>query len=575
MKSWKDQLKDVKRALREADSGEERGEKPAELDFEPPKSWLADDDSKSKRGEDSKSKSRPTLIPTKMADRQTGVHHRGAPTIRQSATPSTVSSQSDKPSAPSNRTTTPPVFRPRIEGVHAMCMPEWSEVGRSLQHPDRQGDKVAPMVVRIGVDFGTAFTKVAIRAGVDLVPVDWHAVTGDESPTGRYVVPGFIVRAPDGEYCWQRLAEPHVLGNLKLPVIEMAGSDECPAATLAYLALVIRYARAFLYRHPEVGRKLVARSLRWELNLGCPTEPHEKPEVVHLFQHIARTAWRLAAEADLRESRITAAWRSDETNIGLETEPGVMPEFVAQIAGYLGSPQVSEGLHALIDVGAATLDVATFNVVMPYDLDSSPRIPIFFSAICPLGTHYLCYNRYSRLDRDLAWDDAAPVESADSFAKRYRRRREDVDAVDSDFVDRVMSCITEVIDGTRTNRRGAPEIRTRLGEYRKTSVWRTGLPIFITGGGSGCELYRRAIEAVRRELARRIGASSPFRFVELDPLGGKFPQFDIEISGRLTVAIGLTEDAENIARVVPHRDIEPITQPAKERVDHTEIYGDR
>lgn len=421
------------------------------------------------------------------------------------------------------------------------------------------------MVVRIGVDFGTAFTKVAIRAGVDLVPVDWFAVTGDESPTGRYVMPGFVVRVPDGEYCWRRLTESDVRGNLKLSVIEMAGSDECPAATLAYLALVIRYARAFLYRHPEVGRKLVTRSLRWELNVGCPTEPHEKLEVVRLFGRITRTAWRLATGDSLRESDIAAAWMADEAAIGLETEPGVVPEFVAQIAGYLGSPQVAGGLHALIDVGAATLDVATFNVVLGNDLDSSPRIPIFFSAVRPLGTHYLYHNRHSRLDLDLEWDDASPVEPADGFAKRYGKRSGEVDAVDADFVSRVANCIAGVIDGTRTNTRGDP----------RSPAWREGLPIFVTGGGSGCDLYRRAIDAVQIEMKRRSGSSSRFRFIEMDPLGAKVPQLGVGTGGRLTVAIGLTQDAENIARVVPHRDIEPISQGAKERVHHSEIYGNR
>lgn len=421
------------------------------------------------------------------------------------------------------------------------------------------------MVVRMGVDFGTAFTKVAIRAGVDLVPIDWSTVKGDDSPTGRYLLPGFVVRAPDGEYCWRRLAESDVRGNLKLPVIEMAGSEECPTATIAYLALVIRYARAFLYRHPEVGRKLVARSLRWELNVGCPTEPHEKPEVVRLFGRIARTAWRLAAEDNLRESDIAAAWLAEEPAIGLETEPGVVPEFVAQIAGYLGSPQVSEGMHALIDVGAATLDVATFNVVLGNDLDSSPRIPIFFSAVRPLGTHYLYHNRHSRLDLELAWDDASPVEPADGFAKRHGKRSGEVDAVDDDFVSRVANCIAGVIDGTRTNTRGDP----------RSLAWREGLPIFVTGGGSGCDVYRRAIDAVQDGMKRRLGPSSRFRFIEMDPLGAKLPQFSVETGGRLTVAVGLTQDAENIARVVPHRDIGPVSQTVKVRVDHSEIYGDR
>jgi len=426
------------------------------------------------------------------------------------------------------------------------------------------------MVVRIGLDFGTAFTKVAIRAGADLVPVDWSAVTGDSSVAGRYVLPGFVRRTSNGEYCWRRCADGEIVGNLKLSVIEMADSDECPTAecptaTLAYLALVIRYTRAFLYRDPDVGRKLVGRSLRWELNIGCPTEPHERPKVIELLRRIARTAWRMASVDDLCEPNIAAAWRSDEADVGLETEPGVVPEFVAQIAGYLGSPQVSAGLHALIDIGAATLDVATFNVVLPNNQDSSPRVPIFFSAVRRLGTHYLYHNRHSKLDLDFAWDDAAPVEPADGFAKRYGRRPNEVDTYDSEFVNKVAKCIANVIDGTRTNARGDP----------RSPAWREGLPIFMTGGGSSCELYRRAVEAGQIDLRRRIGTSSRFRFIKMDPLGARFPQFGTEIEGRLTVAIGLTEDAENIARVVPHRDIEPITHAVRQRVDHTELYEDR
>lgn len=154
-------------------------------------------------------------------------------------------------------------------------------------------------------------------------------------------------------------------------------------------AEVIRYSRAFLYRHPEVGRKLANRTLRWELNIGCPTEPHENPLVVERFRHVARTAWWLAGRDDLDAAIIRTAWDRRDLDTGLETEPGVVPEFVAQIAGYLRSPQVNDGLHALVDVGAATLDVATFNVVLPRDGNSAPRIPIFFSAVKPLGTHFL------------------------------------------------------------------------------------------------------------------------------------------------------------------------------------------
>ncbi|EIU7171652.1 hypothetical protein FA213_16665 [Pseudomonas aeruginosa] len=583
MKSWKEQLRDVKRTLQADQSNEPLEEKPAVVDFVPPASWLeASDNSK----DDTPSPGPKSSVihgrrdPCKMerppaagiASVTTGASsERGGPGANNQKEDAARSLPGD-PQIPEgarsptqNHTASTPVFRPHVDAGRSLAMPGWADAGSSLQHPEQQGGRTAPMVVRVGVDFGTAFTKVAIRAGGDLVRVDWSAVTGDESPAGRYVIPGFVHRAPDGEYFWRRLAETDIQGNLKLPLIDMAGSDECPMATLAYLALVIRYARAFLYRHPQVGRKLAVRSLRWELNVGCPTEPHKPQEVDALFRRIARTAWQLAGANHLQDSNIVAAWMSGEADVGLETEPGVVPEFVAQIAGYLGSPQVSEGLHALIDIGAATLDVATFNVVLPNDLDSSPRIPIFFSAVRPLGTHYLYHNRHSRLDLDFAWDDAAPVEPSDGFAKRYGKRPDDVDAVDSEFIDKVARCIAAVTDGTRTNSRGDP----------RSSAWSEGLPIFVTGGGSSCELYRRAVDAGELDLKQRMNdLLSRFRFIERDPLGAKFPHFSIEIAGRLSVAIGLTEDAESIARVVPHREIGPIMRTVTERIDHMELYGD-
>ena len=542
MKSWKDQLRDLKNALRGSGRDKERGDEKPKIGFDPPPAWLAGGQP----------------IPKKPPARNP---------VPKPATPvaAVVVSATKPPPRPS--VPAPPPFKPRIDDGFALNMPEWSDVGRSLQHPEHQGERSAPMAVRVGVDFGTAFTKVAIRAGVDLVPVEWSAVTGDDSETGRYVVPGFVVRAPDGEFCWRRLTEADIRGNLKLPVIEMAGADECPIATLAYLALVIRYARAFLYRNAEIGRKLVGRSLRWELNIGCPTEPHESPKVVDIFRRIARTAWLLAAEDRLAEQDVLAAWSLADSAIDLEAEPGVVPEFVAQIAGYLGSPQVKEGLHSLIDVGAATLDVATFNVVLRNDRASPPRIPIFFSAVRPLGTHYLRHNRHSRLGLDLSWNDAAPVEPTDEFGQRHDKPFDAVIEVDEEFAGKVAHCVIGVIDGTRTSARGDP----------RSAAWRDGLPIFVTGGGSNCVLYRQAVEVVQREVRLRVGqrqgSSTPFRLIELSPTAGNARQ--LAAGDRLTVALGLTEDAENIARVVPHRDIEPITYSMPERVDHTDLYGGR
>jgi hypothetical protein len=454
-------------------------------------------------------------------------------------------------------------FRPHIKSNLHLSMPQWGDAGKVLMHPECSGGtKARPMLVRIGLDFGTAFTKVAIRAGSNVVLVDWSDVTGEQTESGRYVMPGFVCR-DQGEYCWRPVASTAIEGNLKLPVIDSPLSDACPNATLAFLALVIRYARGFLYRHPDIGPTLTKRLLRWELNIGCPTEPHERQEVVDSLRKIAGTAWLLAGAAKLTEASIAAAWKGIDTDTGLETEPGVIPEFVAQIAGYLQSSQAKDGLHALVDVGAATIDVATFNVVRAKPSAPPPTIPIFFSAVKPFGTHYLSLERHAELNLPMAWDDATPIEPGDTFAKNHGLATSVVSSIDAHFKKSVVRCISRVIDGTRTNNRGDPE----------SAAWREGLPIFVTGGGAGCELYRSAIGNAEDEIKKNSTRAS-FRFIPLDVLGTRVHGVDQEAGVRATVAIGLTEDAESIARVVPHRDIERITHPLRDRDDHTQLYGD-
>ncbi|KAA3623340.1 MAG: hypothetical protein DWQ08_11735 [Proteobacteria bacterium] len=539
MKGWKEQLREIKGAIADSLAGRKR------------------DDRSKESGPETRLPSRLNIPVAKAHSSKAG---KGTPVETRTRLPA------EKPLRPA--------FRPRVAGGLALAMPDWGDSGQSLQYPGRRDGNFPPMVARIGVDFGTAFTKVAVRAGVDLVPIDWSPVTGDDSSMGRYVLPGMVGRTSDGQYCWDPTVASSLAGNLKLPVIDMAGSEECPTDAMAYLALVIRYSRAFLYRHKDLASKLAGRTLRWELNIGCPTEPHENPEVVRQFERIARVAWNLAADTELRASRIADEWKTAERSMGLEAEPGVVPEFVAQIAGYLESPQAGEGLHALIDIGAATLDVATFNVLKPNNLESLPVIPIFFSAVRPLGTHFLQYRRHSSLGLEPEWDDSVPVDSSDDFAKRHGKSPDAVQQADSGFAKEAVNCIVRIIDATRTNRRGTCELRDRWGRYHKGSVWRDGLPLFVTGGGASSDFYGRVIESAESDLRKRIGGLGKFRFIELDPFGGTFSNLGEEEARRLTVAIGLTEDSENIARITPHRYIEPIKRAVKERKDHGDLYSD-
>lgn len=62
----------------------------------------------------------------------------------------------------------------------------------------------------------------------------------------------------------------------------------------------------------------------------------------------------------------------------------LFPEFVAQVAVYARSPQRQDGLHLLVDCGAGTLDIATFNVGRQPGTNED-IYPILQSEVAPLG----------------------------------------------------------------------------------------------------------------------------------------------------------------------------------------------
>ena len=560
MKGWKEQLLEVKRALREQRSPpvEPSRRIPPKREASRPAPELPTKTARAITQLNKKPRKPPASAykgGPRVGSPKQGIGRPTAPSPSKPVVPApqTISGQDAKKVLP---------FQPQIEAGRYLALPVWSDAGRQLQHPEYRG-RGAPMPVRIGIDFGTAFTKVAIRSGFDQVAIDWSEVTQNQTPTGRYVVPGFVHRSPNGQYGWWRDPSVEIAGNLKLSLIEDVETTEPPRQTLAFLALVIRYARASLYRHPDLSKKLRTRGLAWELNIGCPTRPHEEESVVARLRRVASTSWVLAGLDHLDDSTIQGAWQRTGRPACLEKEPDVVPEFVAQIAGYLKSGQPNDGLHALIDIGAGTLDVATFNLVLPRPgHDEIPTIPIFFSSVSHLGTHYLSQCRHSGLGLDMTWDDSAPISDSKTFASAHGIELSVLQNIESRFRNDVTRCIFSVVDATRTNRKGDPT----------AEAWNSVLPIFVTGGASSSDVYRRAIRNSELQLIRRLGQTTKFRFFELDPSGNSGPRRPVsDEHGRLTVARGLTEDAEAIARIIPHRDIHPMTWGQKERPDPPEV----
>lgn len=459
-------------------------------------------------------------------------------------------------------TNTSAEFKPKFDAKHNFTLPSWFCSGQQLQHPEQQTNTARPIMVRIGIDFGTAFTKVAAKVGLDTVIIDWSPLTGKTDSNSRNLLPGIVAKAVNGQYCWEDFTANTLLTNLKLPLLNEGNLEQCPVASIAYLALVICYTRAAMYQHPEYGRKLASSNLRWELNIGCATEPHDKIHIVKRIEKVALLAWHLSSKNDLSDDLITSLWHKSLGLGGLEALPGVVPEFIAQIASYLSSPQLREGLHILVDVGAATLDVASFNVVQDRE-NYSVKIPIFFSRVVKQGTHFLNLHRHTQLGLTPSWDDTLQIQSRHQFAMDNHLDALAVEKVDLQFKKAVVDTIYCVIKNTKTSLKGDPN----------STAWQSGLPVFLTGGGSAFELYKGAIGAVEQTFKNNYQLYHHFRLVPYNTNALRYSSLNEQVDGRLTVALGLTEDAESIARIIPSRDICDLQRGEKQSLSHNELYA--
>jgi hypothetical protein len=448
-----------------------------------------------------------------------------------------------RPCSPQNKSSNPEVKlgaipQASIARTEEFKIPDsWVKEGIYLQPPNALGGPV--LTVRIGIDFGTAYTKMAISAAQKVFLIDWDGV---RLSSQRYLLPGELsVESDTSTWLGRKSADANVINNLKLPFL--SGQDpglEASAKAVVFLAWLMRYARAWLYHtQPSLVKN---RRLAWEVNIGIPTDSYASDPLKPIYSRIGCCGWQLSqtqGEPALAiASSMLKAESPDLQAIGLN-DINLMPEFVAQIAGYVNSPQRQNGLHLLVDVGAGTLDIASFNVHRE-TLESENRFPVFASAVKYLGTHYLMAYRIRELGlKNTQWDDLSGTPTADEIARNLSLGIDDIRKVDVDFSKEISKSIAAVLQYTKQER------------YPLAPEWRAGLRVFLAGGGSGSAVYQAGLQQSFSNM------KVPFRYFNMPiPDDVLFCKFDSSHFHRMSVAYGLTFDAESIGRIIRPHEIE-------------------
>jgi hypothetical protein len=253
-----------------------------------------------------------------------------------------------------------------------------------------------PMGYRIGLDFGTSTTKVVLCS--DAADVDYALETPtelqvEENGRRQQHLWRTCVWFNDATQCFQLTpskASRPILG-FKTGLIQGNGNRMLVAgishnaAAAAYLALLIAYIVGADAERIAVAGGAERHYSRF--HIGVPVPSLEEDARVAGFHRVVQAAFVLAPHAAaLRLEDVKAALQRElgPTDTTTETPYQLFEELAGVVAGYMLTPEKAGGPHIIVDVGAATLDVATFHIP-----DGEHPLEVYESGVELLGAQAL------------------------------------------------------------------------------------------------------------------------------------------------------------------------------------------
>lgn len=418
------------------------------------------------------------------------------------------------------------------------------------------------LMLNIGLDFGTAFTKVVVGESRVCYAIPFQ----NKESENPYLLPCVIYIEKSGKCSLHQIDESYrPVFDLKMKLLDDKAGDHDLVRMVAFIALIFRHTRLWILENQRSTYE--GRFLDWYVNTGVPTDSYHHIKLSKTYKTIVRSAWALSVApdpvsiplaADLlshvsKGSSTLSKFNNDLKNRLIHEDAfALFPEFVAQVVGYVRSPLRRPDLHMMVDIGAGTVDISIFNV---HESDEEDVVyPIFEKAVKPLGTNYLMHHRGSKLfagqNFKLSGQDKTP--SQQEFVQTFQIPFKQLSDIDKEFTKHIGLTMRELLKSTKDRR------------YPKSPCWQTGIPTFLCGGGGRVDVYD--------EVVRRL--ENPDQAYKIKVL--KLPQPD-RISApklpsgcydRLSVAYGLSFNAFDIGRVIPAHEIEDVKQFSVARVHH-------
>ena len=214
-----------------------------------------------------------------------------------------------------------------------------------------------------------------------------------------------------------------------------------------------------------------------------------------------------------------------------------------------------DGMYLLVDIGASTLDVSMFTL---REQDYEDNYTILYAEVGEMGAFKLHQNRVNEAKRLIerrlgklicTCDGISPIPEAGKYLSPSNEEYKKFKKFDWIFFCNCSILIRKVIGETKKH-------KNPLGDE-----WINGLPVFICGGGSKMEFYRKSIKYAEEGLKKSIYrvALEEKKLPKPDNLETvDIPPRDYH---RFAVSYGLSFSEVDIGRIVPQRKVPDLMMP--------------
>ena len=232
--------------------------------------------------------------------------------------------------------------------------------------------KIVNLVINIGIDFGTSFTKVCFSEGRTSQFIDFDGIWYKDSIVYyNYKENTFLFSKPESldnieeiKYFKYSMIDDKLPKGKRLQELNITIKPEI-LCSIFFLACIIKESKEKISRYYK--KQSINFSIEWNITLGVPIDNYENEKQKNsLYDRIIHIANILSEQLSTYTISIDPLYKLYKMKENMEIPKfgtsfiNTLPELYAESFAFLKDDNLSalNGVYAIIDIGGATVDMA-------------------------------------------------------------------------------------------------------------------------------------------------------------------------------------------------------------------------